>query len=217
MNGVVVFGRQPVAGGVKTRLAEAIGAEAAARVYTVLLEHTLRSACQTSALVVLSLARPPSRDWSPPAAVAVEVQGDGDLGSRMAEAFSRRFRDGWRRVVLVGSDCAQLSARHLTRALEELERAELVIGPAADGGYWLVGQRPPGVDLFSGVPWSTPQTLERTRARVSELGVGCVELETLADVDTVEDLDRLLSQGASVDARLVRRLLAARRGPLTNG
>jgi uncharacterized protein len=214
VNGVVVFGRQPLPGNVKTRLAQAIGADAAARVYAVLLEHALRCASQASANVVLSLASPPSPDWNPPVPVTVEVQSDGDLGSRMASAFQLRFEQGWRRVVLVGSDCAQLSPRHLLRALEGLERSELVLGPASDGGYWLVGQRPPGVDVFSGVPWSTPETLTRTRARIAELAVACSELETLDDVDTVEDLERLGIDG-TVGTVLLRRLVSARGTPPT--
>jgi len=217
VSGIVVFGREPVAGGTKTRLAEAIGRQAAARVYALLLEHTLRCAGEASTNVVLSLAAHPSPGWNPPVPVTVDVQGEGDLGARMAQAFRRRFEDGWRRVVLVGSDCAELSSRHLHRAMQELKTARLVIGPASDGGYWLIGQRPPGLDLFSGVPWSSSRTLVRTCSRIAELDADCVELETLADVDTVDDLERLMTHSAGIDPALSRRLAEARDLPPTTG
>lgn len=186
---VVVFGREPVPGRVKTRLARSIGAERAAAVYTTLLERTLAEAVATGARVVLSLAGPLEGVWTPPGGLAVEVQGPGDLGCRMWEAFRRRFAEGVERVLLVGSDCPGLTRRHLLDALEALTRAPVVLGPARDGGYWAVGQRAPGTECFSGVPWSSPRTLEVTRERLRSLGVGWLETVTLADVDTAADLE----------------------------
>lgn len=204
---VIVFGRQPIPGKVKTRLARDLGAEAAATVYRGLLEHCLAAATNTGWPVTLALAEPPIGPWTAPAAAAVEVQVAGDLGRRMAAAFAARFREGATRVLLIGSDLAALATRHLQQAAAALERAEVVLGAARDGGYWLVGQRAPGVDLFSGVPWSTSSTLEATRRRLTELGVAPAEVETLADIDTAADLALALDDpdvGEDLKAKLER-------------
>jgi rSAM/selenodomain-associated transferase 1 len=190
---IVVFGRVPVAGRVKTRLAAGIGAAAAAEVYRLLLDHALTEACAAAPAVVLALAEAAlaGADWRPPPGVAVEIQADGDLGARMRAAFDRRFAAGADAVVLVGSDLPGLSSGGLAAAFSELERAPVVLGPSVDGGYWLVGQRPPGADLFSGIRWSTPTVLESTRRRLHDLGIAHAELPRLRDLDTVEDLRAL--------------------------
>ncbi len=215
MRSVVVFGREPVSGRVKTRLARTIGDEPAAAVYAGLLEHTLKVARATGVEVVLSLAEPAGDGWSPPLPVRLEVQGAGDLGRRMADAFTRRFIAGADAVVLVGSDCPGLRPRHLTAAFAVLETAPVALGPASDGGYWLVAQRPPGIDLFRRVPWSGPDTLAATRARLRALGVAWRELEILDDVDTADDLESFCSTappGDGVADRMRAALAGARNG-----
>ncbi len=208
MSCIVVFGRQPVPGKVKTRLASAIGADAAAEIYVALLNHTLAVAAATGEEVVLSLAGEIRDGWRPPFGVNVELQGEGGLGDRIAESFTRRFAEGCRRVVIIGSDCAELSPERLSRALDLLVEHRVVLGPATDGGYWAVGQRSPGVEMFESVPWSTPQTLDRTRRLLQSLGVGWHELDTLSDLDTVADLHRDLT-AAGVPPGLADRLRRA--------
>jgi rSAM/selenodomain-associated transferase 1 len=190
---VVVFGREPVPGEVKSRLAEGIGAEAAARVYAAMLEHTLEIASSSGARVVLSLADVPSGVWARGIKGALEIQRGADLGDRMDDAFARRFAEGEERVVLVGSDCPWFTATHVARASSKLGGADAVLGPSTDGGYWLVAQRPPGLPLFARIPWSTPETLERTRKRIRSLGGSWSELEELADIDTADDLELVLT------------------------
>ncbi len=208
MSCVVVFGREPVPGRVKSRLAAGVGEEAAAAVYRELLGHTLRVAASIDADVVLALADAPARGWRRERAVAVEVQVAGDLGRRLADAFARRFAEGYRRVVVVGSDCPELAPHHLRAAFDGLAMHPVVLGPAWDGGYWLVGARAPGVDLFSDIPWSTPEVLDATRARLGALGVGWLELERLHDLDTEADLRRALG-GGSLGGELRTRLAAS--------
>ncbi|MFV2071195.1 MAG: TIGR04282 family arsenosugar biosynthesis glycosyltransferase [Thermoanaerobaculales bacterium] len=205
---VVIFGREPVAGRVKTRLAAGVGDEAAARVYAVLLDHVLEIAADSGARIVLSLAETPSPLWAARLGVPFEIQRSGDLGERMADAFARRFAEGEDRVVVVGSDCPGMATRHLRNAAEKLEQAEVILGPATDGGYYLVAQRPPGVDLFSNIPWSSPETVVATRNRLRELGVARAELEELSDVDTETDLKALLAD-PHPPATLIDRLRAA--------
>lgn len=202
---VVVFGREPLAGHVKSRLAAALGDEQAAAVYAVLLDTALQAARTAGFETVLSLAEAPSAAWARGFAVACEPQRGADLGSRLAAAFAARFGDGAERVVLVGSDCPGLRPRHLRAAQAALAEAPVVLGPSADGGYWLVAQRAPGVDLFSEIPWSVATTLAATRSRLEALGVEWSELETLADIDTEADLLAALDDDAVPES--VRRRL----------
>jgi hypothetical protein len=197
-NRVVVFGRVPEPGRVKTRLAAGIGAEVAAKVYRVLLEHTLGEAVATGWPVTLALAEPspPGLDGWVPAGVDVELQVGGDLGTRMANAFAAHFRGGNDVVVLVGSDLPLLDQTLLREAVMSCERVPVVLGPAADGGYYLVGQRAPGLEIFTGIPWSVSETLATTRARLRALGSPHDELRMLRDLDTPEDLEAFLAEPA---------------------
>jgi hypothetical protein len=193
---------------VKRRLADGIGPEAAARVYAATLDHTLKVAATSGARVVLSLAEVPSGSWARDLEVVVEVQKGDDLGARMDDAFARRFAQGEGRVVMVGSDCPWFSATHVAKASAKLGGADAVLGPAVDGGYWLVAQRPPGFAMFTRIPWSSPDTLERTRKRLSALGASWFELEELVDIDNADDLELVLGHPRTPEA-LRRRLLGA--------
>ena len=185
---VVVFGRVPAAGRVKTRLAAGIGELAAARVYAVTLDHSLAVTLGSGARVVLSLAGAPSGAWARKIETPIGLQTSGDLGDRMADAFRRRFAEGETRVMIVGSDCPWMTAEHLRSVASSLDGLDVVLGPAVDGGYWLVGQRPPGVDLFTDIPWSSHNTLDQTRRRLAEVDATWTETEELRDIDTREDL-----------------------------
>jgi rSAM/selenodomain-associated transferase 1 len=197
---VVVFAREPVPGAVKSRLAEGIGVEAAARVYAATLAHTLEVAETSGARVILSLGDVPSGNWVRTLETPVEIQRGDDLGDRMDDAFVRRFTEGEQRVVIVGSDCPWSAATHIVKASAKLGGVDAVIGPTRDGGYWLVAQRPPGLPLFARIPWSNPKTLEKTRSRIRALGGTWSELEELIDIDTVDDLDVVLSDPRTPEA-----------------
>lgn len=190
---VVVFGREPVPGLVKSRLAATLGPERAAAVYALLLDHALGEATRSGLEVVLALAGPPSGPWVRRLQQPVVRQRGVDLGARMAAAFAGRFAAGAERVVLVGSDCPGVGAAHVREAAAALAAAPVVLGPAADGGYWLVAQRRPGLDLFTGIPWSASGTLAATRRRLEDLGASWLELEALSDIDTEEDLRSALA------------------------
>ena len=202
---VVVFGREPVPGRVKTRLAAGIGGPAAARVYAAIIEHTMAAAVASGARVVLSLAAPPSDAWTRGFDVRIELQCIGDLGDRMADAFERRFSEGEEWVIIIGSDCPLITPEHLQAAAEALADRDVVLGPAIDGGYWLVGQRRPGVDLFSDIRWSSHDTLDQTRQRLADVEASWTELEELRDIDTKADLVAALND-PSLPEDLCRRL-----------
>ena len=196
----IIFARPPIPGRVKSRLAHSLGPMAAARLYRALLDHALAEALAARLPLTLALTEPLGdlADWRPPEGVNVELQVEGDLGTRMNSAFQRHFDAGAGVVVLIGSDIPGLTGAVLRQAIAALTRVPVVLGPGADGGYWLVGQRSPGFDLFSGVPWSSSETLAATRARLDQLHLHWEELDVLRDIDTAADLTAFLAEAEEV-------------------
>jgi rSAM/selenodomain-associated transferase 1 len=188
---VLVFVRAPQAGRVKTRLAAAIGAEAALRVYVRLAEHALAQARASGAEPRVHFTPPDAgeavRAWLGPGA-AYLPQAEGDLGERMRGAFEAAFAAGYGRVVIIGSDLPELTAELLRRAFALLEAHDAVLGPACDGGYWLLGLRRPVPAAFRGIAWSTAEVFDATVARLRAEGIEPALLEELADVDEAGDL-----------------------------
>ena len=190
---LLVFVRAPRAGAVKTRLAAALGDAAALRIYRRLAEHTLtqaRALADEAAVRVLFTpadAGPETRAWLGDG-VEYRPQGDGDLGARLEHAFAAAFAEGWPRVAVIGSDLPALSAGLLRRALAALRAHDAVLGPARDGGYYLLGLRRPAPHAFHGIAWSTERVLAQTLARLRSAGIEPFLLEMLADVDEAADL-----------------------------
>ncbi len=205
---IVIFAKQPVPGTVKTRLARTIGPVAASRVYAALLDHTLEAAAAAGLPVVLAVAGREASDWTPPTAARVIPQTGADLGERMRNAFDARFESGAEGVILIGSDLPLVSADLLASAAAALGRVPIVLGPASDGGYWLIGQRAPGRDLFSDVPWSSHRTLAATREKIARTGAAHQELFELSDLDNHRDLRRTL-EDHRVSSGLRQRIRAA--------
>lgn len=196
---LLVFLKQPEPGRVKTRLVPPLGAQDAAAFYRVLAEAELagtrpvadeyrRRLCFTPAA-----ARDAIFTWLSGAGLLVhgdvlEPQARGDLGERMAAAFEAAFAAGARRVAVVGTDVPWLDGTVVVQALEELATHDAVVGPAADGGYYLLALREPQPALFDGIAWSGPQVLATTLARAARLGLGVRRLQMLRDVDTLADV-----------------------------
>lgn len=191
---VLVFVRAPEPGRVKTRLAAAIGDGAALRIYRRLAEHTLAEAAVLAVDgVQVRVHHTPAdagdvvRAWLGDGLVYLP-QAEGDLGRRMEDAFSRAFAAGAERVVIVGSDLPDVSASLLRRAFHALEGGPAVLGPARDGGYYLLGLTRRVDGIFDGIAWSTPDVLAATLDRFRAAGIVPAMLEALADVDEVDDL-----------------------------
>ena len=190
---ILVFVRAPEAGRVKSRLAAQIGDGAALRVYRRLAEHAVAEARALGAAVSLRIHYTPAdrggevRAWLGSTAEYLP-QVDAELGARMAAAFEAAFAAGHRRVVIIGSDLPELSADVLRRAFGLLDSSPVVLGPAADGGYYLLGLRGMVPGVFDGVPWSTARVLEATVARLRAAGCEPAMLETMRDVDEAADL-----------------------------
>jgi rSAM/selenodomain-associated transferase 1 len=109
------------------------------------------------------------------------------LGERLHRAFSESFSEGAERIIIVGSDCPEIAAEDVRGALKELDSHDVVLGPAVDGGYWLIGLRAPHSELFREIPWSSDQVLAQTLRRARNLGLGVQLLRILADIDTEAD------------------------------
>ncbi len=129
---------------------------------------------------------PHSAIWSRAHAVTLKRQPEGDLGARMLAAMAA----GGRPTLVVGSDCPAFTIENLRAAANALQEADVVLIPAEDGGYVLIGARAAHPQLFAGIAWGTATVLAETRARISTLGITSVELEPLWDLDTEADLAR---------------------------
>ncbi|MBW1996987.1 MAG: TIGR04283 family arsenosugar biosynthesis glycosyltransferase [Deltaproteobacteria bacterium] len=197
---VIIFGRYPIPGKTKTRLAPVLGPAGAAELQRVLTEGILQTASAFSsngkADIVFcfeggskeQVVRWIGRD------VPCSRQNPGDLGERMYAALRNAFKKGRRRVVLVGTDIPALTPLHLATAFDALKENDIVVGPSTDGGYWLIGMKQP-CDLFSHVSWSTPVVLEETLGKAKSQGLKVRLLHTLRDIDTFEDLIQLGLEG----------------------
>ncbi len=119
------------------------------------------------------------------------AQPDGDLGQRLTGAFREAFGQGYFRVVIIGADCPDLLASHIEEAFSILRSQDLVIGPATDGGYYLIGLSRPEPALFAAIPWGAGDVLEKTLEIAEQKGLSLAQLETLSDVDRPEDLQHL--------------------------
>lgn len=187
----IIFARVPEAGQVKTRLAAGIGDTGALAAYRSLASLVIGAVRESSSYSVAVAYTPESgeaamRAWLG-ASLRLIPQAAGDLGARMAAAIEDAFRDGARRVVVIGTDCPDVSAVVVEDAFERLATADVVLGPAGDGGYYLVGMSRLHAPLFENVPWSSPHTLRTTldRARMLELSVAL--LDERRDIDTADD------------------------------
>lgn len=192
---ILVFGKLPQPGQVKTRLAASLGAETAAHVYAGWLERTVSTLAEAALAPVEVWLRP---DTDHPLCsrlrerygISLHAQPSGDLGQRMHQVLLHTL--AWNRhAVLVGSDCPVMQPDYVQRALQALAAGiDTVIGPAEDGGYVLLGLNQVRPELFADIPWSSEQVMRRTREQMVAAARRWAELETLWDIDTPEDYRR---------------------------
>ena len=190
---LLVFTRTPVAGRVKSRLMSAIGAEQAVAAHTVLLRRTLATA-RGSIIGDVELwcapdtQHPVLAELGKSFALALRAQVGADLGERMVFALERTLKTR-RHALLIGSDCIDLSATDINLALEKLAGGyDLVLGPAFDGGYYLVGLSRLYRGLFTDMAWGTDKVLQLTRERAAQMDLKLYELPVRRDMDRPEDL-----------------------------
>lgn len=196
MEQLIVFTRYPEPGKTKTRLIPALGAEGAAKLQQEMTENTLAAASilqhQRGTHIEVYFTGGTAAQMSAwlGEKLRYRPQSEGDLGDRLTKAFATAFAAEMERVAAIGIDCPDLDATLLTRAFSLLETADLVLGPAVDGGYYLIGMSRFVPELFVGIAWSTATVLEETRAIAQRLGLAIAYLPQLNDVDRPEDLPR---------------------------
>lgn len=186
---LMVFIKNPVAGRVKTRLAASIGDANALQIYKTLLDYTRRVARDVNSdRQVWYSSKIDRRDEWSENEFEKKLQSKGDLGERMADAFQQGFSDGYEKVVIIGSDCAELTAAHIEEAFMALDNNEAVIGPSEDGGYYLLGLSGYIEEIFRNVEWSTASVFNATTRILSQQATPYQVLERLNDIDTIDDL-----------------------------
>ncbi|MBD2497616.1 TIGR04282 family arsenosugar biosynthesis glycosyltransferase [Nostoc sp. FACHB-280] len=191
---LIIFTRYPEPGKTKTRLIPALGSVGAANLQQQMTEYTLLQVAELQKAIGVSVevrfaggSLELMQDW-----LGWELfyasQGEGDLGTRMARSLVDAFRKNAEYVIIIGTDCPGVTSLILATAFQELQTVDLVLGPAIDGGYYLIGARRFIPKLFANIDWGTSQVLQQTVNIAAELGISSIYLPTLADVDRPEDL-----------------------------
>jgi len=194
---IILFTRFPQPGRVKTRMIDRLGPHGAAQLHKKLTEQVI---CQIkpaleSQKIKLHIyycggSQQEMADWLGKKYPLCNQQGS-DLGQRMKHAFAQTIRQGAERILLIGSDCPDINADVITSGLEKLNNHDLVLGPAADGGYYLIGlgaARNENATLFNSINWGTDQVLEQTLTQAKKGGLSYSLLPQLHDIDRPEDL-----------------------------
>ena len=186
---LIVFAKNLIKGKVKTRLAFGIGDDGALKVYQELLRHTftISRSLPCRKVIYYSDFIPSDSQWKT-AGFLEAIQNGDDLGSRMMNAFKTAFAEGFKKVVIIGTDCIELTTAGIQIAFQRLDEKDVVIGPAQDGGYYLLGVKQLHPNLFLNKSWSTAQVFNETLNDCRKQNLSCSVLEELSDIDTPEDL-----------------------------
>ncbi len=193
---LLIFAKAPVPGQVKTRLIPALGAARATEIHNELLWQTLATARRSSIRSLTLCCAPDARhptllEYAERFSLRLEDQVDSDLGERMRFALEQALQDH-RQALLIGSDCVELTEFDLDLARRKLaEGCEVVLGPAHDHGYYLIGMTAVRRQLFTGIEWGTDRVLAETRKRITQLNLKRFELPARRDIDRPEDLEWL--------------------------
>ena len=209
---LIVFVKYPEPGRVKTRLAAGVGDDQAVSIYRELVDLTLVAAAEWQRAASPSdTAARPRHIWicfDPPEAAALMhpwlqstvegmappvrwvVQSGATLGERMMAALHQALSDGFSAICIIGTDCPALTAEVVLAAFRQLAAHDLVLGPASDGGYYLIGLKKEYNELFINIPWSSASTLTATLASAEKLRLQVARLPTLDDIDTEQDWRR---------------------------
>jgi len=195
-NHLIIFVKAPRCGTVKTRLARAIGDEAACAAYRRMVEEVVDRLASLASVelrftpddAVTEIRQWRRDNWQ------LRPQGEGDLGQRLERAFAEAFAKGAQRVAVIGSDCPAITPADIELAWSVLGTSDAVLGPSQDGGYWLIGLREPRPTLFQSIDWSTDKVLNQTLRRARARNLKVELLRELSDVDTESDWLEFLEQ-----------------------
>ena len=184
---LIIFTKNPEAGKVKTRLAKDLGNDQALEVYNFLLEHThkITAKLPINKEAYYSSHIPESDLWSE-GDFEKRLQIEGDLGEKMEAAFKEGFRNGYQKIIIIGTDMYDISTEEIKKAFEELENHEYVIGPAEDGGYYLLGMKSLNSELFQNKEWSTSSVFEDSVKDMQDKKVKILPIKN--DIDVLDDI-----------------------------
>ncbi|GBF82780.1 TIGR04282 family arsenosugar biosynthesis glycosyltransferase [Aphanothece sacrum] len=191
-NNLIIFTRYPEPGKTKTRLIPALGAQGAANLQRQLTEHTVKEAKKLFPNITISIYytgqnQQVMQDWLGDN-LTYYTQANGDLGNRMKSAFTDSFNLGFSKVIIIGIDCPDLNITILQQAFSCLDNHDLVLGEAADGGYYLIGLKRVIPEVFQNIPWGTSQVLSITKNIAKKINLSTYILPILSDIDRPEDL-----------------------------
>lgn len=188
-NALIVFARAPVEGQVKTRLAKEIGERNALEVYRGLLNFTrsVSDRLQEDRFVFFDQMPSVDDEWSDELYKKC-TQSGSDLGERMNNASAEILNKKYEKVVIIGTDCIDMRLDILQMAFRKLDACDVVVGPARDGGFYLIGMKEQNPFLFEGRSWSNPLVLDETRRLLEENSRTYALLPELNDLDTKQDL-----------------------------
>jgi uncharacterized protein len=192
---VLIFAKNPVYGQVKTRLGATIGNDMALTVYQHLLRHTASITDDVSVekIVFYSNTIEEQDIWNNKV-YNKQKQSGNDLGERMQNAFAYAFHEGNKEVIIIGTDCMELTSAIIMEAFTRLKNNDVVIGPARDGGYYLLALKKIHYQLFHNIHWSTNQVLKQTLAVCKNENLLVSQLQELSDIDNEKDLGETLKQ-----------------------
>ncbi|SFB11915.1 hypothetical protein SAMN04489723_104301 [Algoriphagus aquimarinus] len=189
--GILIFQKNAELGKVKTRLAATIGDQGAFEAYQLLVNYTHKVVSQSPFEKILFYSNHLEEDRAKyPENYRFELQSGDGLGDKMGNAFQRLFEDKFDSLIIIGTDCAEISPELIAEAFERLKDSDVVIGPAHDGGYYLLGMRKFIPGLFEGIPWSTDQVATLTMNYLEKHQISFDLLPTLSDVDFEEDWNK---------------------------
>ncbi|MBK8502953.1 MAG: TIGR04282 family arsenosugar biosynthesis glycosyltransferase [Saprospiraceae bacterium] len=193
-NGLIIFLRVAEAGKVKTRLAKTAGKSVALQIYQKLVKITLDQARHLNCTTYLYFYPTIDQSFNDENKDFIfRKQYGEDLGQKMKIAFDQVL-ENHEKAVIIGTDCPYINTEIITDAFEKLDKYDVTLGPATDGGYYLLGLTKNHSQLFSGVEWSTPMVLPKTIENINLLQWSVVLLPTLSDVDYEDDWIKYLNE-----------------------
>ena len=190
-NTLIIFVKNPIPGTVKTRIARTVGDERATDVYRHLLRHTqdIMQPLTCRRVVYYGDFINPDDGWN---GYDKQLQLGSNLGERMLTALREQFKCGANRIIIIGSDCLTITADHVEQAFAALDKADVVIGPATDGGYYLLGMKQLHPFLFANMPWSQPELCQLTEQAIRQHDLTFGQLDELTDIDEWADYENAL-------------------------
>ncbi|MGA2193150.1 MAG: TIGR04282 family arsenosugar biosynthesis glycosyltransferase [Nitrospirota bacterium] len=214
-NALIIFAKAPVAGIVKTRLFPHVSFDEAAELQRAFLVDITDMACSVDSHQVCIAYSPKGylelfRELFRGRDIKYYPQEGSDLGEKMSNCFQHAFREGARKVIIIGSDIPLLPPGVICDAFGRLDRSDLVLGPAKDGGYYLIGLKAPIPELFHLISWSGPDVISSTLSRSKYLGISAELMPSLQDVDTFDDLRELSKCALPPNTRSVMKRFESR-------